>query len=132
VNTIPAARSYMLIHNVQNIIVCHITIGCLGDIVQNYVKVYNVAHQASNNLLSNKHEGDWAVTTLLRCSLTCLDRHRKPNPQTCLQILPSQDYQRFNSTRYPPLVGNSPLRCTVSWNSEIFDDVGHSYLESVA
>jgi len=81
VNTIPAARSDVLVHNVR-----HITIGCLGDIVQNHVEVYNVAHQALNDLLADKHKSDWAVTILLGCSLTGFDTHRKPNPQTCLQI----------------------------------------------
>jgi hypothetical protein len=99
VNTIPAARYDVLIHNVQSIIVCHITNACLANIVQNHVEVNNVTHQASNNLLSGKHESDWAVTILSRCSLTCLHMLRKPNPQPRLQMQSGHDYRQFNSTR---------------------------------
>ena len=95
VDTIPAARSNMDIHNLQSGIFCHVTTCCPENIVQDHGKVYNVAHHASNISRADMHETEQPVGDTARWSLTCLDIHRKPNPRACLQIH-SSHYRQFN------------------------------------
>jgi len=55
-NTIPATRPEMGAHNLQSGIFCHVTTGCPENVVQDYGEVYDVAHHASNILLTGKQE----------------------------------------------------------------------------
>ena len=94
VNTIPVAGSDMGAHNPQSRIFCYTATSCPEDIVQDHGEVYDVAHQASNILLAGKQaENEQLVGDTIRCSLTCLDIHRKPNQRACLQIHSSHYWQ---------------------------------------
>ncbi len=97
VNTIPAAGSDMGAHNPQSGIFCYIATSCPENIVQDHGEVYDVAHHASNILLAGKQaENEQLVGDTSRCSLTCLDIHRRPNQRACLQIH-SSHYWQVNS-----------------------------------
>ena len=97
VNTIPAAGSDMGAHNPQSGIFCYIATCCPENIVQDHGEVYDVAHHASNILLAGKQaENEQLVGDTSRCSLTCLDIHRRPNQRACLQIH-SSHYWQVNS-----------------------------------
>ena len=81
VNIIPAARSDMRIHNLQNSIFRHVTTACPENVIQDYSEVYDVAHHASDILLAGKQEEiEQLVGVTFRSLLTCPDIHRKPNP----------------------------------------------------
>ena len=60
-NTIPAARSDMVIHNLQSGISCHATIGFPENVIQDHGEVYDVAHHASNIFLADMHETEQPV-----------------------------------------------------------------------
>ena len=55
-NTIPVVRSDMLIHNFQSVVIRYVASVRLGNFVQDYVEVYDIAHQASNIFLAGERE----------------------------------------------------------------------------
>jgi hypothetical protein len=95
VNTIPAARSDMAIHNLRSGTSCYATTSCPENVIQDHGEVYNVAHHASNIFLADMYEIEQPVGDTSRWSLTCLDIHHKPNSRTCLQIH-SSHYRQFD------------------------------------
>ena len=115
-NAIPAARSDMGPHNLQNRIFCHVTTSCPENIVQDHGEVYDVAHHASNILLAGKQEGrEELVVGSFRCSPTFLDIHHKPNLRACLQIH-SSHYRQLNLPEMLTYnVIHLPRRCATSW-----------------
>ena len=117
VNTIPAARSDMGIHNFLSGISCHATTGCPENVIQDHGEVYDIAHHASNIFLADMHEAEQPVGDTSRWSLTCLDIHRKPNPRTCCQIH-SSHYRQLNSLDISTYcVIHPPRQCAASWYS---------------
>ena len=132
VNTI-TARSEMGPHSLQGISFCHVTTSSPENVVQDHHEVYDVAHHASNILLAGKQEeSEHLVGDTFRCSLTCLDIHRKPSPRACLQIH-SSCFRQLNSPEMSTHnVIHLPRRCATSWYGQIFDDVGHIYFELFA
>jgi hypothetical protein len=97
VDTISAAGSDMGAHNPQSGIFCYIATSCPENIIQDHGEVYDVAHHASDILLAGKQaENEQLVGDTSRCSLTCLDIHRKPSQRACLQIH-SSHYWQVNS-----------------------------------
>ena len=85
VNTIPAARSDMGPHSLQSGIFCHVTTSCPENLIQDRGEVYDIAHHASDIFLAGKQEeSEQLVGDTFRCSHTCLDIRRKPNPRACL------------------------------------------------
>jgi hypothetical protein len=83
-------------------------------------------------LAGKQEESEQLVGDTFRCSLTCLDIHRKPNPRACLQIH-SNHYRQLNSLEMSTYnVVHLPRRCASSWYGWVFDDVRHLYFELVA
>ena len=58
VNTVPAARSDVGIHNFLSGISFHATTGFLGNVIQDHGEVYDVAHHASYIFLANIYENE--------------------------------------------------------------------------
>ena len=96
VNTVPAARSDMGLHNHQSGIFCHIASRCPKHLIQDHDEVNNVTHHTSNILLPGMRETE-SVAGVSRWPLTSIHIYRKPSSRTGLQMRSNLVYQQFNS-----------------------------------
>ena len=55
-NITPAVRSDVVVDNFQSFIARYVASGRLRNLVQDYVEVYDVPHQASNIFLAGEQE----------------------------------------------------------------------------